>query len=61
VPRKVPGTNLIILDDHASHCSSPESHQFAKENDIIMLILPSHTAAALQPLIGGILAHSEHF
>lgn len=50
LPRKAPGTNLLILDGHASHCSSPELLQSAKDDDVIMLIFPSHTTAALQPL-----------
>lgn len=50
VPRKPPGKNLLILDGHSSHCSSPDLLQFAKDNDVIMFIFPSHTTNALQPL-----------
>jgi hypothetical protein len=32
VPGKDRGTNILILDGHASHCSSPELTKFAKEN-----------------------------
>jgi hypothetical protein len=42
VPIKAPG--------HSSHCSSPELFQLANGDDVIMLILPSHSVAALQPL-----------
>jgi hypothetical protein len=30
VPRKAPGTNLLILDGYASQCISPELLQFEK-------------------------------
>jgi hypothetical protein len=50
VPGKAPGIYLLILDRHASHCSSPELLQFAKENNVIMLFLLCHTIAALQCL-----------
>jgi hypothetical protein len=61
VPRMTPGTNIIVLDVHASRCISPELLQFAKESAVIFFILPSYTTVALQPLDRVILAHSKHF
>jgi hypothetical protein len=49
MPIKAPGTSPLLLVEHASHCSSPELLQFAKENDVITLISPSHSTAALPP------------
>jgi hypothetical protein len=45
--------NLPILDGHASHYSFPELFKFAKENEFIMLIVPSHSTTELQPLDRG--------
>lgn len=63
VLRKEPGTNLLVLDGHVSLCSSPELFmlQFAIENDEVILILHSHTAAALQPLDRNILGPFKTF
>ncbi|XP_063230419.1 uncharacterized protein LOC134535276 [Bacillus rossius redtenbacheri] len=48
--KKPPGTNLLILDGHASHCNSVELLELADENNVVLLCLPSHTTHALQPL-----------
>lgn len=50
VPRKVQGTVLLILDGHASHCTSVEMLEYAEENNILLLCLPSHSTHFLQPL-----------
>lgn len=50
MPRKPPGKVILILDGHASHCGNVEMLEFAKDNDIILLGLPSHTTHFLQPL-----------
>lgn len=50
IPRKPAGKNLLILDGHASHLSNPDMLELARDNDIIMLCLPSHTTHYLQPL-----------
>lgn len=50
VPRKPQGTVLLILDGHSSHCNSVQMLEFAEENNIILLCLPSHTTHWLQPL-----------
>lgn len=50
VPRKPLGKTLLILDGHASHCNSIEMLEYAEQNDIILLCLPSHTTHYLQPL-----------
>lgn len=50
LPRKPPGTVLLILDGHASHCNSVEMLEFAAENDICLFTLPSHTTHYLQTL-----------
>ncbi|CAH1961310.1 unnamed protein product [Acanthoscelides obtectus] len=49
-PRKPEGTVVLILDGHSSHCSSVDTLEFAEENNIILLCLPSHTTHYLQPL-----------
>ncbi|KAK9717410.1 DDE superfamily endonuclease [Popillia japonica] len=51
VPRK-PRDNavLLILDGHTSHCNSVEMLEYAEDQNIILLCLPSHTTHFLQPL-----------
>lgn len=49
-PRKMPGKVLLIVDGHSSHTNDLEMLQFAEENSIILLCLPSHTTHYLQPL-----------
>lgn len=49
-PRKPDGKVLLLLDGHASHCSSVAVLDFCIQNDIILLCLPSHTTHYLQPL-----------
>lgn len=41
---------LLILDGHSSHSNNIRLLEVAKENDVILLCLPSHTIHALQPL-----------
>ncbi|KAI4468034.1 hypothetical protein MML48_2g00008991 [Holotrichia oblita] len=48
-PRKGVGKFILILDGHVSHCSM-EGLEFAEQNNIIIICLPSHTTQALQPL-----------
>jgi DDE superfamily endonuclease/Tc5 transposase DNA-binding domain len=48
-PHKPAGTTLLLLDGHSSHMQ-PETLQFAADNDIVILCLPSHTTHCLQPL-----------
>lgn len=50
IPRKPLGKVLLILDGHASHCSSVELLELARDNDVVLLCLPSHTTHYLQPL-----------
>lgn len=50
IPRKSDGKVLLILDGHSSHSNSYKMLQLAKDNEIILLCLPSHTTQALQPL-----------
>nr|CAI5839176.1 unnamed protein product [Callosobruchus analis] len=50
VSRKPKGPVVLILDGHASHCSSVEVLEYAEINDVILLCLPSHTTQFLQPL-----------
>jgi hypothetical protein len=50
IPRKEPGKVLLILGGHRSHCSDVNILDFAAENDVIILCLPSHTMHYLQPL-----------
>lgn len=47
---KPPGNSVLILDGHASHCSSPELLQTAVNNEVALVCLPSHTTHVLQPL-----------
>ncbi|KAK7112485.1 hypothetical protein V1264_011935 [Littorina saxatilis] len=41
---------LLIMDGHASHTRSLSAIDFASENGIVMLSLPPHATARLQPL-----------
>lgn len=41
---------LIILDGHASHTKNLHVIDYARENGIILMSLPSHTSHRLQPL-----------
>lgn len=41
---------LLILDGHSSHSNNIRLLEVAKENNVILLCLPSHTTHALQPL-----------
>ncbi|XP_050297262.1 uncharacterized protein LOC126736773 [Anthonomus grandis grandis] len=50
LPRKPPGKVLLLVNGHASHHSSGETLEYADENDVIILSLPSHTTHFLQPL-----------
>lgn len=50
IPRKPPGKTILILDGHTSHRNCFEMLQYAEENDVIIICLPSHTTQALQPL-----------
>lgn len=50
VPRKHQRPVVLILDGHASHCSSVEVLEYAEANEVILLCLPSHTTQFLQPL-----------
>ena len=50
LPRKPSGKVLILLDGHTSHLSDPEILDFALQNDIELLCLPSHCTHYLQPL-----------
>ncbi|XP_045773169.1 MFS-type transporter clz9-like [Maniola jurtina] len=50
LPRKPAGKVLLLLDGHSTHCNSVKMLQFANDNDIIMLSMPSHTSHYLQPL-----------
>ena len=50
IPLKPPGKVLLILDGHSSHSSAVNMLETARDNDVILLCLPSHTTSALQPL-----------
>lgn len=50
ISRKPVGKVVLILDGHASHCSSVELLELARDNDVVLLCLPSHTTHYLQPL-----------
>ncbi|XP_030766433.1 uncharacterized protein LOC115890366 [Sitophilus oryzae] len=43
---------VLILDNHASHCSL-EAILFAREHSIILLTLPPHGSHKIQPLVRG--------
>ena len=45
-----PGKVLILLDGHTSHLSNPKTLDFALQNDIEFLWLPSHYTQYLQPV-----------
>lgn len=50
VPRKPLGKVLLLLDGHSTHCNSVEMLEYAEQNDIVLLSMPSHTSHYLQPL-----------
>lgn len=50
LPRKPDGKVLLLLDGHSTHCNSVKMLEFANDNDIILLSMPSHTSHYLQPL-----------
>lgn len=49
-PRKPEGPVILILDGHTSHINDVDMLEYAEDNGIILLCLPSHTTQALQPL-----------
>jgi outer membrane lipoprotein-sorting protein len=55
-----PGNNLTVSDGHFSQSSSTRLPQVAKVNDVMMLILPSHTTRALQILNSPIITYLKH-
>lgn len=50
VQRKPAGKVLLLLDGHSTHCNSVEMLEYAEQNDIVLLSMPSHTSHYLQPL-----------
>jgi len=50
VSREESGSVLPKLDGHTSHCLEVNVLDFATENDVILLCLPSHTTHHLRPL-----------
>jgi hypothetical protein len=50
---KTGGYRLLILDGHNSHCTYRFS-KFAKDHNIIIICLPSHTTHVLQPCDVGV-------
>ena len=50
IPRKPAGKNLLIVDGHASHMNNANLLEIARDNNVILLCLPSHTTHYLQPL-----------
>lgn len=51
---------LILLDNHASHCSL-ESIIYCRDNGIILLSFPPHTSHRLQPLDVSVFAPFKRF
>lgn len=49
VEHKVMGPAILIMDGHSSH-ESDEALKMAEENQVKILLLPSHTSHELQPL-----------
>ena len=50
---------LVIQDGHSSHITV-DLIQLAKENDIHIMYLPSHTTHVLQPLDVGVFSSFKH-
>ncbi|RLU23500.1 hypothetical protein DMN91_003705 [Ooceraea biroi] len=50
IPRKPAGKNLLIVDGHASHMTNAKVLETTKDNNIVLLCLPSHATHYLQPL-----------
>lgn len=50
IPRKPECKVLLILGGISSHCSSLETSEYAADNQIVFVCLPSYTTQFLQPL-----------
>jgi hypothetical protein len=61
LPRKPIGKVLIVLDGHSSHVSDIDILDFANENDIVLLCLPSHSTHYLQPLDRSFFKSLKHY
>ncbi|CAG4974913.1 unnamed protein product [Colias eurytheme] len=60
IPRKPAGKVVLLLDGHSTHCKSVEMLEYANENDIILLSMPSHTSHYLQPLDRSVFKSLKH-
>lgn len=60
MPRKPQGKVLLLLDGHSTHCNSVEMLEYANENEIILLSMPSHTSHFLQPLDRAVFKSLKH-
>lgn len=61
VPKKPPGRTVLILDGHTSHKNSLQMLDYAEENEITLVCLPSHTTQALQPLDRAFFKPLKHY
>lgn len=61
VPKMPPGPNILILDGHSSHRNSLDMLEFAEQNQIILICLPSHTTQAIQPLDRSYFGPLKHY
>lgn len=50
IAHKPQGKVVLILDGHSSHSSAVDMLETARDSNVILLCLPSHTTSALQPL-----------
>lgn len=60
VPRKPAGKVVLLLDGHSTHCNSVEMLEYANQNDIILISMPSHTSHYLQPLDRSVFKSLKH-
>ncbi|KAA5648665.1 hypothetical protein F3G58_33405, partial [Pseudomonas aeruginosa] len=60
VPRKPAGKVVLLLDGHSTHSNSVEMLEYAIQNDIILVSMPSHTSHYLQPLDRSVFKPLKH-
>jgi hypothetical protein len=60
-PRKSSGKVLIVLNGNSSHVSDFDILDFANENDVVVLFLPSHSTHNLQPLDKSFFKSLKHY
>lgn len=60
VPRKPAGKVVLLLDGHSTHCNSVEMLEYANQNDVILISMPSHISHYLQHLDSSVFKSIKH-